>query len=88
MPFLAIFLLNNTKIDYASIGLIFGSGPLAATLSGFFGGFLSDMIGRKQLMIISLMLLALTYLGIIMTTNPLLLTLLNIIGGDSSWDCF
>jgi MFS family permease len=84
MPFFAIFLLNNTKLDYASIGLIIGAGPLAAKLSGFIGGFLSDMIGRKQLMIISLMLLALTYLGIVMTTNPLLLTFLNIIGGISS----
>jgi MFS family permease len=81
MPFLAIYLNETTQLDYAAIGLIIGAGPLAGTLGGFFGGVLSDFLGRTRLMILSLMVLSLVFFGFVIAANPLILLLLSIFRG-------
>ncbi|NGQ94156.1 MFS transporter [Brevibacillus sp. SYP-B805] len=78
MPFLAIYLREATGLDYADIGVVIGAGALAATMGGFVGGVLSDVFGRTRLMIGSLLLLAATYAGLVLTIDPLLLLFLNI----------
>ncbi len=70
MPFLAIYLHQTTHLDAASIGFIIGAGPLAGALGGFVGGLLSDLLGRKRLMLLSLFALSISFLGFVYTTDP------------------
>ncbi|MGC5325567.1 MDR family MFS transporter [Brevibacillus sp. SYSU BS000544] len=81
MPFLAIYLRQTTPLDYATIGMIIGAGPLAGAMGGFVGGMLSDFLGRTRLMVLSLLTLALVFFGLVLTTNPILLTILSIFRG-------
>ncbi|HDR7355575.1 MULTISPECIES: MDR family MFS transporter [Bacillus] len=84
MPFLAIHLSNSSELNFATIGFIIGVGPLAGTFCGLLGGVLSDFIGRKKLMIFSLIGLSIAFLGFITTFNPVLLVLFSIIRGLSN----
>ncbi|WP_134687517.1 MFS transporter [Brevibacillus migulae] len=84
LPFLAIYWRETTEMDYASIGVIIGAGAIAATVSGFIGGILSDLFGRTKLMIVSLLVLAICFAGFVWTTHPALLFLLSIGKGISS----
>ncbi|RXT07973.1 MFS transporter [Ammoniphilus sp. CFH 90114] len=84
MPFLAIYLLETTKLDYATIGLIVGAGPLAATLGGFVGGYLSDLLGRSRLMFLSLVILTLSFIGFVFATHTLILLGLSLTRGISA----
>lgn len=81
MPFLAIYLRQTTTLDFATIGLIIGAGPLAGAFGGFVGGMLSDFLGRTRLLVLSLLTLSLVFFGFVFTTNPLLLLLLSIFRG-------
>ncbi|PEW14416.1 MDR family MFS transporter [Bacillus cereus] len=84
MPFLAIHLSNSSQLNFATIGFIIGIGALAGTFCGLLGGVLSDFIGRKKLMIFSLIGLSIAFLGFISTFNPVLLVLFSIIRGLSN----
>ncbi len=81
LPFLAIYLSETTELGIAAIGLIIGAGPLAGTIGGFLGGVLSDLLGRQKLMILSLLVLALTYVGFVATANPMLLLFISVFRG-------
>ncbi|WP_107924017.1 MDR family MFS transporter [Lysinibacillus parviboronicapiens] len=81
MPFLAIFLSQSANLDFATIGFIIGVGPLAGTSCGLIGGVLSDFIGRKKLMILSLIGLSIAFIGFISTTNIIFLLIFSIIRG-------
>lgn len=83
MPFLAIYLHQSTQLGPATIGLIIGAGPLAATLGGFFGGVLSDFLGRQRLMLLSLLVLSFAFVGFVYTSNPYCLVGLSILRGVS-----
>ncbi|EIP87946.1 Permeases of the major facilitator superfamily protein [Burkholderia humptydooensis MSMB43] len=50
LPFLAIYLHERMRLDAATIGLLLGSGALVGTLGGFFGGHLSDVLGRRKVL--------------------------------------
>ncbi|UFJ42013.1 MFS transporter [Brevibacillus humidisoli] len=81
MPFLAIYLAEQTELDYALIGLIIGAGPLAGTIGGFVGGTLSDFFGRKRLMILSLLVLFIVFGGFVYARSTIMLLLLSIVRG-------
>ncbi|RAL24270.1 MDR family MFS transporter [Thermoflavimicrobium daqui] len=81
MPFLAIFLGETTPLDYATIGFIIGAGPLAGTLGSFIGGILSDFLGRTRLIVLSLLILSISFLGFIYTKNPFILLFISILRG-------
>ncbi|MFC7371686.1 MDR family MFS transporter [Fictibacillus iocasae] len=51
MPFLAIYLYEVMGIAPGMIGLVIGFSALTGTFGGFFGGYLSDKIGRFPVMI-------------------------------------
>ncbi len=53
LPFLAIYLQNDLHASPLMIGLVVGISQLAATVGGFFGGFLTDQFGRKPVLKIS-----------------------------------
>jgi MFS family permease len=50
IPYLSIYFHNQMKIPMTQVGLLFGVGALARSLSGLFGGDLSDKIGRVKIM--------------------------------------
>ncbi|MEJ8546780.1 MDR family MFS transporter [Brevibacillus borstelensis] len=81
MPFLFLFLSNHTDMDLGMIGLTIGAGALAGTVGGFFGGTLSDKIGRRRVMIGALYVWMLVFVGFAFGKSPLLFLLLNIVGG-------
>jgi MFS family permease len=61
MPFLALFLAKKSALSAFEIGLIIGLNPLAAILGAFFGGPLSDKLGRKKILLSSLLLTTFVY---------------------------
>lgn len=81
MPFLFLYLSNNTDMDLGTIGLMIGAGALAGTVGGFIAGTLSDRIGRRRVMLGSLYVWTLVFVGFALSKNPLLLLLLNMAGG-------
>jgi len=81
MPFLFLYLSNHTAMDLATIGLTIGAGSLAGTVGGFFGGTLSDMIGRRRVMLGALYVWTLVFLGFAFGESPLFFLLLNVVGG-------
>ncbi|ANE45626.1 membrane protein [Paenibacillus swuensis] len=81
LPFLAIYLHKTAGMDALTIGFIIGLGSLTGTLGGFFGGHLSDKVGRKGVMLAAVYLWGLVFLGFALTKEPWLLALLNMLNG-------
>lgn len=84
MPFLAIYLSETTTLGPAFIGMIIGAGPLAGTVGGFLGGLLSDLFGRRRLMILSMLVMALSFAAFVVATHPLALLLISLLKGLAS----
>ncbi len=81
MPFLAIYLSKTTHTSPLWIGLTIGVGPLTSTFVSFIGGNLSDRIGRKRIMISSVSLWVLVYIGFSFAHSLWMFTALNILNG-------
>ncbi|MFM1653982.1 MDR family MFS transporter [Brevibacillus sp. B_LB10_24] len=81
MPFLAIYLGKHTDMSPVLIGLTIGAGSLAGSVGGFVGGTLSDLFGRKRVMLIALYVWAFVFLGFALGKSTLLFLLLNILSG-------
>jgi MFS family permease len=81
LPFLAIYLSQTTALGPAEIGMIIGAGPLAGTVGGFLGGLLSDLFGRRKLMLLSMLLMALVYAGFVVSSDPLFLLANSVLRG-------
>ncbi|MFT4417075.1 MDR family MFS transporter [Fredinandcohnia humi] len=79
--YLPIYLLSSTEMDPVMIGVIVGAGALTATIGGFLGGTLSDFLGRNRLLLTSLLLLSIVFLGFLYIKSPSLLIILNIFRG-------
>lgn len=81
MPFLAIYLRETTTLGPAAIGMIIGAGPLAGTFGGFLGGVLSDLFGRRKLMILSMLVMAVSFAAFVSASHPLALLLISVVKG-------
>lgn len=81
MPFLFIYLSKTTDMDLATIGLTVGAGSLAGTVGGFVGGTLSDMIGRRRVMLGALYVWTFVFLGFAFGRGTLFFILLSMLGG-------
>ncbi|NGQ95383.1 MFS transporter [Brevibacillus sp. SYP-B805] len=81
MPFLFIYLSKNTDMDLATIGLTIGAGSLAGTVGGFVGGTLSDIIGRRRVMLAALYLWVFVFFGFAYGESPWFFFLLNVLSG-------
>ncbi len=56
LPFIPIFLGNNTNLNPTEIGFIVGVSPLAGICASFIGGYLSDKLGRKNILLLTIIL--------------------------------
>jgi len=81
MPFLFLYLSKHTDMDAATIGLTIGAGALAGTLGGFIGGTLSDMIGRRRIMLFALYVWIFVFWGFAYGESPWFFLLLNLFSG-------
>ncbi len=81
MPFLFLYLSKHTDMDAATIGLTIGAGALAGTLGGFIGGTLSDMIGRRRIMLFALYVWTFVFWGFAYGESPWFFLLLNLLSG-------
>ncbi|MED1914172.1 MFS transporter [Bacillus thuringiensis] len=81
MPFLFLYLSNQTDMSLAMIGLTIGAGPLAGTIGGFIAGTWSDRIGRRRVMLGALYVWTFVFVGFALSKDPWILLLLNIAGG-------
>jgi len=55
-PFFAIFLTKHTNLGLANIGYLIGLSSLIGTLSAILGGQISDIIGHKRIILLSILL--------------------------------
>lgn len=81
MPFLAIFLDRVKGLDSLTIGLIIGVSALVGTFFGFFGGGLSDRLGRFPVMLLSISVWVLVFIGYAVAESPLVFFLLSALNG-------
>lgn len=64
MTFLAIELHRAFGLRPAAIGIILGVGPLLGAVAAPFAGAVSDRIGRRPMLVVTLMAMALSMIGI------------------------
>ncbi|WP_052475856.1 MDR family MFS transporter [Cohnella kolymensis] len=81
MPFLAIYLAKNTEMDPVMIGLVIGAGSLAGTAGGFIGGTLSDLLGRRRILLGALFGWGAVFLGFALVKSAVLFLLLSLVNG-------
>lgn len=78
VPYFAIYLGEHTNLSITQIGFLIGSSSLASMFGGFLGGTLSDLIGRKKVMMASLILSAIMLIGFTFHTFPIVLMLVTV----------
>jgi MFS family permease len=81
MPFLALYLSKTADLSPLLIGITIGIGPLTGTLGGFIGGHLSDRYGRKAVMLITIFVWAIVFIGFAYSEHVLAFILLNALNG-------
>lgn len=81
MPFLAIYLYNEKGINPAMVGLIIGVSALTGTFGGFFGGYLSDRIGRLPVMTVAIFTWSAVFVGFAVADLVWHFFLLNMLNG-------
>jgi len=81
MPFLTIYLSQNTNLSSFYIGVILGLGWILGIFGGFWGSTLSDIVGRKKVAFITLFIWSIVFLSFGLTVNIFLFIVLNILNG-------
>jgi MFS family permease len=81
IPFLALYLHNELHASPYIIGLTIGIAPLFSTFGGFIGGYLTDRFNRKNVLITTLFVWSLTFVGFAFAPTAILFIVLNAING-------
>ncbi|MFC5469359.1 MDR family MFS transporter [Cohnella suwonensis] len=81
LPFLAIYLAKHTDLSAIMIGVIIGAGSLAGTAGGFVGGALSDLFGRRKILLGALFGWAVVFFGFAMAESAIVFFLLSLLNG-------
>ncbi len=81
LPYLGIYLGKVKGIDPATVGAILAVSLLAGTMSSFFGGALSDRLGRYPVMITSMSLWSLVLIGFAFANDTWAFFLLSSLNG-------
>lgn len=81
LPFLAIYMTRTTDLSPVMIGLAIGVGPLTSTIGSFIGGSLSDIFGRKGIMLSALFLYSIVFLGFAMADQAYVFILFSALNG-------
>ncbi|HFJ9435998.1 MDR family MFS transporter [Bacillus thuringiensis] len=81
MPFLAIYLTTTKGISPVMAGLIIGISAFVNVLAGFIGGNLSDKYGRKVVLLSSLSVWILVFIGFAFADSAITFFILNALNG-------
>ncbi|PLS15860.1 MFS transporter [Bacillus sp. M6-12] len=81
VPYFAIYLGEHSSLSISQIGFFIGASSLAGMFGGFLGGTLSDLLGRRRIMIASLFFSAFILLGLTLQEFPYLLMILTVVKG-------
>ncbi|RKF14316.1 MFS transporter [Alginatibacterium sediminis] len=63
-PFLVVFLYQDYGVSATDVGFMLGGSALIASVTGLYSGYLSDIFGRKRIMVMGSLIAALAYAGI------------------------
>ncbi|MDP5274860.1 MFS transporter [Chengkuizengella axinellae] len=83
IPFLSIFLSRNSNLSLSEIGIIVGISPFMGIFGGIIGGYLADRYGKKEIMLITLLVTIVSTIGLTLTTHFWVLIMINAICGFS-----
>ena len=83
LPFLSVYLQKNFGASPALTGLIVGLNPATGMIMGFYGGYLSDLWGRRGILLASILLCSLSYFSFTYATQIWHFALANLILGAS-----
>lgn len=83
LPYLTIHITNKLGASPTITGLIVGAGPLCGIINAFLMGYVSDKIGRRRIMEISLITWSLAFLGFAFSSSLWQFLLCNMLYGAS-----
>jgi MFS family permease len=81
MPFLTIYLIRNTQLSIAVVGLVVGGASVAGMFGGFFAGSLSDRFGRNVILLSTLYGWVIVFMLFATAHSPSILVLLTLLNG-------
>jgi len=81
MPFVALQMDATAGSSAATIGLVVGFGPLVSTIIGFYVGHISDLIGRRAIMLGSMILWGGVFLSFSFASTPFAYAILLALNG-------
>jgi MFS family permease len=81
IPFLAIYLTKTKGISPIEAGTIIGVSAFVSLFGGFIGGHLSDRYGRKRIMLTSIFIWSLVFIGFATAEHVFMFFILNALNG-------
>jgi MFS family permease len=81
IPFLAIYLTKTKGISPIEAGAIIGVSAFVSIFGGFIGGHLSDRYGRKQIMLMSIFVWSVVFIGFAIAKHVFMFFILNALNG-------
>ncbi|OWA37407.1 MFS transporter [Saccharibacillus sp. O16] len=81
IPFLAIYLTSTLGVSATTTGLIVAASSLAGVSVSFYGGYISDRIGRKKVMLVSVFCWAAVFFGFAAASEIWMFFVVNVLNG-------
>ncbi len=81
IPFLAIYLTGTMGVSSTQTGFIVAASSLAGVSISFYGGYISDRIGRKKVMLVSVFCWAAVFFGFAASTEVWMFFVVNVLNG-------
>ncbi|MDO3412188.1 MFS transporter [Saccharibacillus sp. CPCC 101409] len=81
IPFLAIYLTGTLGVSSVQTGLIVAASSLAGVSISFYGGYISDRIGRKKVMLVSVFCWAAVFFGFAAASEIWMFFVVNVLNG-------
>lgn len=81
IPFLAIYLTGSMGVSSVQTGFIIAASSLAGVSVSFYGGYISDRIGRKKVMLVSVFFWAAVFFGFAASSAVWMFFVFNVLNG-------
>lgn len=81
IPFLSIYLIKSMGASPAQTGMVVAVSSLIGVFASFYGGYISDVIGRKKVMLISIFGWSLVFVGFALADEIWIFFLMNALNG-------